>query len=81
MHSEVNAIDGKVLLTLSNLLSEKLIAKNKHLDGVVMDDNDRKEYLPVHMILGATDYALIKTSTPFRIGIWDSLLQRRLDLA
>ena len=32
------------------------------------NDNDKKEYLPIHEILGANTYALIKTSTPARIG-------------
>ena len=58
----------RVLLTLPNPHYEKIIAKNKHLDGVVMNDNDKKKFLPVHVILGANDYALIKISTPTRIG-------------
>ena len=68
LHSEVNGIERKVLLTLPNPHYERIIAKNKHLDGIDMNDNDGKEYIPVHVILGASDYALIKTSTPTRIG-------------
>ena len=33
-----------------------------------MEDFDRKETLPVHVILGASSYAGIKTSTPTRLG-------------
>ena len=33
-----------------------------------MEDNDSKEILPVHAILGATSYSVIKTSTPTRAG-------------
>ena len=33
-----------------------------------MNDNDPKNMLPVHMILGANEYALIKTATPTRVG-------------
>ena len=65
---QLNGIDRKVLLTLPHPHYAKITAKNKHIDGVVMDDNDRKECLPVHMILGANDYALIKTSASTRIG-------------
>ena len=68
LRSEINGIDRKVLLTLPNPHYERIIAKNKYLDGVVMNSNDKKEYLPVHVILGANDHDLIKTSTPTRIG-------------
>ena len=33
-----------------------------------MDEKDSKNMLPVHVILGASDYALIKTPTPTRGG-------------
>ena len=33
-----------------------------------MDDKGSKNMLPVHVILGASDYALIKTPTPTRVG-------------
>ena len=39
-----------------------------HLEGVVMDDGDTKSELPIHMILGASEYSRIKTDTRPRIG-------------
>ena len=31
-------------------------------------DNDPKPFLPVHLILGASDYRTIKTAEPPRVG-------------
>lgn len=33
-----------------------------------MEDNDHKAKLPVHLILGASDYMCIKTGEPSRFG-------------
>ena len=33
-----------------------------------MNDNDKKSELPIHLILGASDYARVKTETKPRIG-------------
>lgn len=40
-----------------------------HLRGIRIDDNDQKENLPIHVILGASEYALIKTQTLARVGV------------
>ena len=44
------------------------IGKYHHLKGVDIEDTDTKSLLPVHVILGASDYAKIKTSKPQRTG-------------
>ena len=41
---------------------ENLTNTYKHLNGVQMDDVYKKSQLPVHLILGAGDYILIKTA-------------------
>ena len=33
-----------------------------------MEDNDKKSELPIHLILGASEYSRIKTETKPRIG-------------
>jgi hypothetical protein len=33
-----------------------------------MDDVEPKSMLPVHMILGASDYSRVKTTTPAKVG-------------
>jgi hypothetical protein len=39
------------------------------MEGVSMEDNDTKPLLPVHLILGASAYAAIKTAEPPRVGL------------
>ncbi|XP_028394878.1 uncharacterized protein LOC114519022 [Dendronephthya gigantea] len=68
MSSEVSCVDRPVLLTLPNPRYGEVIANNPHLEGVKMDDVDSKPTLPVHMILGASDYSRIKTTTPAKVG-------------
>eukprot|EP00112_Aurelia_sp_Birch-Aquarium-sp1_P013967 Seg299.9 transcript_id=Seg299.9/GoldUCD/mRNA.D3Y31 product="hypothetical protein" protein_id=Seg299.9/GoldUCD/D3Y31 len=54
--SEVNGVDRKVLLNLPNPRYQEVIDATAHLKGVKMDYDDRKEILPVHVILGASSY-------------------------
>ena len=66
--SEVNGVARKVPLNLPNPKYQEVVHANAHLKGVRMEDNDIKEILPVHVILGASSYSVIKTSTPTRVG-------------
>eukprot|EP00112_Aurelia_sp_Birch-Aquarium-sp1_P000365 Seg1032.2 transcript_id=Seg1032.2/GoldUCD/mRNA.D3Y31 product="hypothetical protein" protein_id=Seg1032.2/GoldUCD/D3Y31 len=66
--SEMHGVDRKVLLNLPNPRYQEVIDATAHLKGVKMEDDDRKETLPVHVILGASSYSIIKTSTPTRVG-------------
>ena len=68
MSSEVNCVDRPVLLTLQNPRYREVIASNSHLEGIEMDEVDTKPMLPVHMILGASDYSRVKTTTPAKVG-------------
>ena len=68
MTTKVNKVDKGVLLTVSNPRYEELITKYPHLEGVVMDDKDKKGELPIHLILGASEYSRIKTETKPRTG-------------
>ena len=70
LNSEVSKVDRQVLLTLTNPEYEKVLEKYSHLKGIncKMNEEDKKTKLPVHMILGASDYARIKTSASARIG-------------
>ena len=44
-----------------------MVAKYDHLKGVTMNDTDMKKELPLHLILGASEYAQIKTETTPKI--------------
>ena len=68
MSTMLNEVDKSVLLTVPNPRYEELLKRYRHLEGVVMDDNDEKSELPVHVILGASDYSRVKMETKPRIG-------------
>ena len=68
MSIEVTKVNKGELLFIDNPRYEKMIQHNPHLEGVQMEDLDRKERLPVHIILGASDYAKLKTDRPPKVG-------------
>ena len=45
-----------------------MIQESRHLKGVNMDDTDNKANLPIHRILGASEYTQIKTKHLLQIG-------------
>ena len=56
------------LLTLDNPNYPSLLSKYSHLKGVNIDDDDTRPQIPIHIVLGASEYATIKTSTAQRVG-------------
>ena len=66
--TEVTKVDKQQLLSLENPRYDQCLAKYAHLEGIEMEDKDSKGLLPVHLILGASDYAKIKTETAPRVG-------------
>lgn len=68
MSTMLNKVDKSVLLTIPNPGYEELSKKYNHLEQVVMNDNDTKQDLPIHVILGASDYSRVKTETKPKIG-------------
>ena len=68
MTTMLSKVDKGVLLTIPNPRYEELLRKYSYLSEVVMNDNDKKSNLPIHVILGASDYSKIKTATKPKIG-------------
>ncbi len=66
---EVTKVDKKELLTLDNPRYAEIIKNYTHMRGVTMEDHDRKDKLPVHIILGASEIAKLKTERPPRVGL------------
>ena len=66
--TEVTKVDKNQLLSLENPRYEQCLTNYAHLKGIEMEDKDSKDTLPVHLILGASDYARIKTETAPRVG-------------
>ena len=54
---EVTKVNRSQLLSLANPKYKEKIARFPHLQGIIMDDTDEKAGLPIHLILGASEYA------------------------
>ena len=68
MSVEVTKVNKGELFFIDNPKYQQLIAGNPHLKGVVMEDRDTKHQLPIHVILGASEYAKLKTHTAPKVG-------------
>ena len=66
---EVTKVNKSELLNLDNPRYEEIIKNNEHMQGVTMDDHDTKDKLPVRIILGAIEFAKLKTEKPPRVGL------------
>ena len=65
---ELTGVDKPTLLEINNPHYEQLLQKYQHLKGVKLNDPADKATLPVHLVLGAGDYARIKTQAKPLIG-------------
>ena len=61
-------IDMRELLLLENPRYKEVLSEQPHLRRVQMDNDDKKDQLPVHLILGANDFAKIRTGERLRVG-------------
>lgn len=68
LNTEVTKVDRAVLLSLKNPNYDDMMSEFPHLQGVSMNEVDTKPELPVHLILGASEYARIKMQTKPRVG-------------
>ncbi|XP_068713041.1 uncharacterized protein [Montipora foliosa] len=66
---DVTRVERGELLRINNPHYQKIIDSYAHLKGVEVTDHDPNPHLPVHVILGASDYAAIKTSERPRVGL------------
>eukprot|EP00794_Sanderia_malayensis_P000965 gene965-biopygen216 len=64
----VSKVERESLLSITNPEYKKLLRRYQHLNGVEMDDTDDKAELPIHLIIGASEYAKIKTDTKPKLG-------------
>ena len=77
MKVDVTRVDRGELLMIENPHYQKLIESYNHLEGVCMEDNSLKPFLPVHLILGASAYATIKTTEAARVGLPGELVAEK----
>ena len=69
LEADVTKIAKQQLLLLPNPRYDEVLEKYQHLDGVVIEDDDPKEQLPIHIILGVGEYAKMKTSSSQKVGV------------
>ena len=69
MDVNLTKVHKSQLMHLDNPQYENLLKKYPHLSGVKMNETDRKPQLPVHVVLGASEYARIKTQCAQRVGL------------
>ena len=60
----VSKVERPQLMTLKNPGYKRLLERHPHLERVVMDDEDDKNDLPVHLILGISQCTRISTTEP-----------------
>ena len=65
---EVSKVDRLVFISLTNPNNQSLCMECNHLKDITVNNKDTKSLLPVHIVLGASEYARIKTKTPPRMG-------------
>ena len=68
LETEVTKVNRSQLLSLGNPKYKEKIARFPHLQGIIMDDTDEKAELPIHLILGVSEYARVKVNSMPRIG-------------
>ena len=66
---ELSKVEKSELVTVKNPEYAKLLEKYSHLKGAKFDDCDNRAEIPVHVVLGASDYATIKTTTAQKVGL------------
>ena len=68
LRTEITKVNRGVPLTLTNPWYKDILAEYNHLREVEIDDVDLKRELPVHLILGTSEYTRIKTETTPKMG-------------
>ena len=61
---QVSKVDQSVLISLPNPHYQSLYMEYNHLKDITVNHNDTKPLLPVYFVLGASEYAKIKTNAP-----------------
>ncbi len=65
---EISKVDKPELMKLNNPNYFHLLERYKHLSGAKFEDPDTRTQIPIHLVLGASDYAKNKTSMAQKLG-------------
>ena len=67
-HLKQKEVERETLLSLPNPNYESVLRQYHHLRDIKINDTDTKAELPVHLILGASEYTRIKVQEMPRVG-------------
>ena len=56
-------------MSVKNPQYNKLLGKYNHLNGAKLEDRDTRPEIPIHVVLGTSDYAMVKTTTDQKVGL------------
>ena len=65
---EVSKVDKPELMKLSNPNYAHLLERYKHLNGAKFEDPHTRAQIPIHLVLGVSDYGKIKTTASLKVG-------------
>lgn len=65
---ELSKVHKSEIMMVKNTNYESQLARYNHLNGIKIADGDDRQKIPIHVVLGAGEYAAVKTSTPLRMG-------------
>ena len=68
MNIELSKVQKPELMTIDNPNYAALVEKYSYLKGVKINDLDDRPQFLIHVVLGASQYATIKTATAQRVG-------------
>ena len=71
INKQLSKVKKPELLSIRNPGYDKLICEHDHLRTITIDDDDAKQQLLIHLVLGNGEYACIKTSTKPLVGRGD----------
>ena len=74
MKTTVSKVDKGVLLSIPNPQYNDKIKMFPHPAGVTIDDEDMKPELPMHLILGASEYSRINNNNNNNLHLYSANL-------
>ena len=72
--TEISKLEKSVLLGLPNPNYREIQNSYQHLRDITLNHYDTKSKLPIHMMLGVSDYKKIETPERARIGLPGKLI-------
>ena len=80
MNVELSRVDKAELMSVKNSQFNKLLQRYNYLKGAKLEDRHSGQELPIHVVLGASDYVMVKTTPAQKAGLPGRQSQRERSL-